>query len=1188
MEFGLRFKFMVSLLVLCFAVPVLGQNAQVQFINASADNDVVTEGLQIVIADTDTTAIDFQSATAFLEIAIGTPSIQLLHADTVAFAGTLNLTGGIGVTRYAVVISGVLPGNLGQYDNPHTRELSIATTQVPGIFETAADAAKFEFVFFNAGTDAGLLTLNVDGVAAVTDADFRVASAYAAVDPGAEGLELTTGGEYVAAFAPDFSTYAGQTAVVVASGFIDPTKNAGGKGLFMDAYLVDGTTVSIERLPDPIDPGPWKNMGAANWEFDSVWEDTTVAATHGIAVDADGKVWSGSFGSGTAGIIIRHADGTEAAFSPLATVTVDGVETDLAAGGCRGMAVGKDGHILYEKGALLLKINYLTGEGMASWEGSGSLENPGIDSEGFIYVGKVVGTNPIVVLNGETLAEEQTIELPGAPSFGRGVNVTPDGKTLFAGVLDDVSPLYMWTTEDFVTYSITDSIFANTDAERIFKGGHRTTMNWGPDGRLWVSQDAAYSPDDNSNNALVAFDFDKMEYQRLLMPETQGDLGNGPRNVAFSPDGNTAYAATFNSGVIWKFTKVAATNMQFIHASADQDAGSFDIYMNDNLVVDDLGRMKATAFMEVPSGMVNIKVTPGDDADSTIVAMDAEIAAGGTYVTSLAGVLPINDGKYDNPFSRDLNVNIYKTDGIREAASDPAKFDFVLFHGVTDGEAVDAVADNVVLAGGLDFGAYSDYISVDPGQYDITLTAPGDAADVKALFETDMSDYAGKSAVVFAAGFVEPTVNEGGALLALYAAMADGEVVKWDQTIQLNPGPWKNMGAAAWEYHSVWEDTTVAAAHGVAVDADGKVWSGSFGSGAAGIVIRNANGTEEIFSPLAAVTVDGVEIDLAAGGCRGMAVGKDGHILYEKGAQLIKINYLTGEGMAMWEGSGSLENPGIDSEGFIYVGKVVGTNPVVVLNGETLAEEQTIELPGAPSFGRGVNVTPDGKTLFAGVLDDVSPLYMWTTEDFVTYSITDSIYANTDAEPIFGGGHRTTMNWGPDGRLWVSQDAAYSPDDNSNNSLVAFDFATMEYQRLLMPETQAGLGNGPRNVAFSPDGNTAYAASFNSGVVWKFVKEGTAVAETENTIPERFALGQNYPNPFNPSTIIPFDVAQSGHVELKIFNTMGQVVATLVNGTMEAGKHQVTFNPAKLATGVYFYRVQFDNITLQKRMLFIK
>jgi photosystem II stability/assembly factor-like uncharacterized protein len=83
----------------------------------------------------------------------------------------------------------------------------------------------------------------------------------------------------------------------------------------------------------------------------------------------------------------------------------------------------------------------------------------------------------------------------------------------------------------------------------------------------------------------------------------------------------------------------------------------------------------------------------------------------------------------------------------------------------------------------------------------------------------------------------------------------------------------------------------------------------------------------------------------------------------------------------------------------------------------------------------------------------------------------------------------------------------------------------------------------------------------------------TAVATPGGGVPEKFALYQNYPNPFNPSTIIQFDLPRQARVTLKVYNTLGQEVAVLINEILNAGKHQAHFDAAKLASGVYFYRL---------------
>ncbi len=87
---------------------------------------------------------------------------------------------------------------------------------------------------------------------------------------------------------------------------------------------------------------------------------------------------------------------------------------------------------------------------------------------------------------------------------------------------------------------------------------------------------------------------------------------------------------------------------------------------------------------------------------------------------------------------------------------------------------------------------------------------------------------------------------------------------------------------------------------------------------------------------------------------------------------------------------------------------------------------------------------------------------------------------------------------------------------------------------------------------------------------------------------KEFALAQNYPNPFNPTTNISFKLAESGKVSLKIFNAIGQEVAELVNKTMEAGRHEVTFNASELPSGAYFCRMNAGGFTKTSKMLLIK
>ncbi len=94
--------------------------------------------------------------------------------------------------------------------------------------------------------------------------------------------------------------------------------------------------------------------------------------------------------------------------------------------------------------------------------------------------------------------------------------------------------------------------------------------------------------------------------------------------------------------------------------------------------------------------------------------------------------------------------------------------------------------------------------------------------------------------------------------------------------------------------------------------------------------------------------------------------------------------------------------------------------------------------------------------------------------------------------------------------------------------------------------------------------------------------------EAEVTAPAEFALSQNYPNPFNPTTQISYSIVKDGFVSLKVYNSLGQQAASLVNGIVKAGTHEVTFNGANLASGVYYYRINADSFTSTKKMILLR
>lgn len=99
---------------------------------------------------------------------------------------------------------------------------------------------------------------------------------------------------------------------------------------------------------------------------------------------------------------------------------------------------------------------------------------------------------------------------------------------------------------------------------------------------------------------------------------------------------------------------------------------------------------------------------------------------------------------------------------------------------------------------------------------------------------------------------------------------------------------------------------------------------------------------------------------------------------------------------------------------------------------------------------------------------------------------------------------------------------------------------------------------------------------------------GSTGNEPGSNLPETFALDQNYPNPFNPSTVIRYQLPVNSEVSLKVFDVLGREVASLIDGRMEAGYHQITFNARDLASGMYIYRLQTGNTVITKKLTLIK
>lgn len=125
-----------------------------------------------------------------------------------------------------------------------------------------------------------------------------------------------------------------------------------------------------------------------------------------------------------------------------------------------------------------------------------------------------------------------------------------------------------------------------------------------------------------------------------------------------------------------------------------------------------------------------------------------------------------------------------------------------------------------------------------------------------------------------------------------------------------------------------------------------------------------------------------------------------------------------------------------------------------------------------------------------------------------------------------------------------------------------------------------------------PDSTTAFPQKMLVDYVRVYQEDttdtGTGVIDSRDRLAGRFSLGQNFPNPFNPTTSISYRLPQSTYVDMKVYDSLGREVRTLVDSRQRAGDHIVAFNGDDLPSGVYLYRMITDGFTQVKKMLLLK
>ncbi len=225
-------------------------------------------------------------------------------------------------------------------------------------------------------------------------------------------------------------------------------------------------------------------------------------------------------------------------------------------------------------------------------------------------------------------------------------------------------------------------------------------------------------------------------------------------------------------------------------------------------------------------------------------------------------------------------------------------------------------------------------------------------------------------------------------------------------------------------------------------------------------------------------------------------------------------------------------------------------------------------------------------------------------------ALTGKPFSNMDS--VFIGGSEPPLSW-LYGQAWVdTMHALRLYDDGTHGDLVAgdsiysgtFTFPAGSVNKIwvmysVFRESGGTIEQNEQNTSDNFDNHEIYLPDSAGTAPIRFqankfgdyldsVQVVTGISRIPNVVPTAFSLEQNYPNPFNPSTVIRYSVPQNSQVSLKIYNVLGQEVATLYNGMQRAGTYEDAFNASRLASGVYFYALHAGSFSAVKKMLLLK
>lgn len=204
----------------------------------------------------------------------------------------------------------------------------------------------------------------------------------------------------------------------------------------------------------------------------------------------------------------------------------------------------------------------------------------------------------------------------------------------------------------------------------------------------------------------------------------------------------------------------------------------------------------------------------------------------------------------------------------------------------------------------------------------------------------------------------------------------------------------------------------------------------------------------------------------------------------------------------------------------------------------------------------------------------VTGTYLYATHQYGGFGVFDVSDPANPTEVSFYRGDMSSMS--------VEGDYAYVLDYDNVDCLRIINISN--------PSTPTLTGFYNIDALFQADitvqEGVAYIAADNLYIIQNNLI--TNIEDTDDFKPHNFVLEQNYPNPFNPVTTIQFSLKKDSHVQLEVYNTIGQKVATLVNEFYHAGLYKVNFDGSHLPSGIYIYKIQTKSFSESRKMMLMR